>query len=136
MIKCEYYPNHHCCKHFSTCEFWIPVNESYSNVLKELSFELKHLKETNHRLNTYFKVAYEIKNFVYSKTLCIKGRLIRVPKINAKGDYIFNPEDVIVGLNYNVISQEIKDTESIIRELRREENRLLKILKKRGEKYD
>lgn len=41
-----------------------------------------------------------------------------------------------VGLNYNVISQEITDTKLIIRELRRKENNILKILKKRADKYD
>ena len=40
-----------------------------------------------------------------------------------------------VGLNYKVISQEITDTEAIIRELRRRENDILKILKKRDNGY-
>ena len=41
-----------------------------------------------------------------------------------------------VGLNFNVISKEITDTETIIHELRIRENNILKILKKRANKYE
>ena len=136
MIKCDCYPNHHCCKHFHTCEFWIPMNKSYSELLRELNFELTHLRELNQRKSNYFKVLKEIQDLMYSITVCIRGALVQVPKINAVGDYILRPDDVIVGLNYNVISQEIRDTESIIRELRKKEHNILKILKKRADKYD
>ena len=54
-----------------------------------------------------------------------------VPKKNAVGENILEPEHVQVGLNYNVICQDITDTESILRELRRIERDILKILKKR-----
>ena len=136
MIKCECYPNHHCCKHYHTCEFWIPMNKTYSDLIREINFELKHLKDLETRKSNYFRVLSEIQDLKYTVTVCIKGALIRVPKINAVGDYIIKPDNVIVGLNYNVISQEIKDTESIIRELRRNEQNILKILKIRADKYD
>ena len=55
----------------------------------------------------------------------------RVPKKNVLGEEILEPEHVQIGLNYNVICQDITDTESIIRELRRIEHDILKILKKR-----
>ncbi len=112
------------------------MNNTYSDLLCELNFELKHLKELNQRKWNYFKVLSEIQNLKYTTEVCIKGGLIRVPKINALGDYIIKPDDVIVNLNYNVISQEIKDTENIIRELRKKEQNILKILKKRADKYD
>ncbi|WP_296875595.1 hypothetical protein [uncultured Methanobrevibacter sp.] len=136
MIKCECYPNHHCCKHFHTCEFGIPMNSTYSTLLKELTFELRHLDDLKQRQNDYFKVLTEIRELQYAVTVCIKGKLVQVPKLNALGDYIIKPYDVIVDLNYNVISQEIKDTENIIRELRKKEQNILKILKKRADKYD
>ena len=60
----------------------------------------------------------------------IDGRLKRVPKRNALGKPILKPEDVQVGLNFNVLSKEITDTETIIHELRIRENNILKILKK------
>ena len=41
-----------------------------------------------------------------------------------------------VGLNFNIISKEITDTETIIQELRIRENNILKILKKRAKKYE
>lgn len=136
MIKCESYPNHHICRHFNSCEFWIPINSTYVGLLKDIIFELKHLEELKQRKVYYFEVLSEIVDFKYSRTLCIKGKLVRVPKLNALNEYITKPEDVIVGLNFNVISQEIKDTESIIRELRRKEQNILKILKKRADRYD
>lgn len=136
MLKCDCYPNHHCCKQFHVCEFWIPMNKAYSDLIKQINFELRHLQELQERKNNYFKVLAEIHDLKYTIEICIKGALIRVPKINAIGDYIIKPDNVIVDLNYNVISQEITDTESIIRELRRNEQNILKILKKRADKYD
>lgn len=136
MIKCEYYPNHHLCRHLKNCELWIPINSTYNTLLHDINFELKHLKELNQRKVDYFRVINDIVEFKYSRTLCIKGKLVRVPKINALNEYITKPEDVIVDLNFNVISQEIKDTEHIIRELRKKEQNILKILKKRADKYD
>ena len=112
------------------------MNKTYSDLLHEINFELKHLDKLKSRKNNYFKVLAEIQDLKYTILVCIKGALIRVPKINAIGDYILQPDDVIVNLNYNVISQEIKDTESIIRELRKKEQNILKILKKRADKYD
>lgn len=136
MIKCDCYPNHHCCKHFHTCEFGIPMNTTYSTLSRELTFELRHLENLKQRKNNYFKVLSEIRELKYAVTTCINGKLVQVPKLNALGDYIIKPDNVIVGLNYNVISQEIKDTENIIRELRRKEQNILKILKKRVDQND
>ncbi len=136
MIKCECYPNHHCCRHFRTCEFGIPMNSQYSTILKEIHFELRHLDDLKQRLNNYFKILSDIQELQYAVTLCINGKLDLIPKLNALGDYIIKPDDVIVDLNYNVISQEIKDTENIIHELRKKEQNILKILKKRADKYD
>lgn len=53
-----------------------------------------------------------------------------MPKKNARGEPILQPEEVQVGLDYNIISQEISDTEAIIQVLRIKENNILKILKK------
>ena len=130
MIKCECYPNHHCCRHFRTCELGIPMNSQYSTILKEIHFELRHLDDLKQRLNDYFKILSDIQELQYAVTLCIDGKLGPIPKLNALGDYIIKPDDVIVDLNYNVISQEIKDTENIIHELRKKEQNILKILKK------
>ena len=136
MIKCECYPNHHCCRHFHTCELGIPMNSQYSTILKEIHFELRHLDDLKQRLNDYFKILSDIQELQYAVTLCIDGKLDLIPKLNALGDYIIKPDDVIVDLNYNVISQEIKDTENIIHELRKKEQNILKILKKRADMYD
>lgn len=65
-----------------------------------------------------------------TEIVAIDGRLKRVPKKNARGEPILKPENVQVGLNFNVISKEITDTETIIHELRIRENNILKILKK------
>jgi hypothetical protein len=97
---------------------------------------LNILQGLNQRKQDYFQIFHEIRQQRYTEKLVIDGRLQKVPKLNARGEYILKPEDVQVGLNYNLIFQEINDTESIIRELRRKENNILKILKKRADKYD
>ena len=76
----------------------------------------------------------EIQQERYTEIVAIDGRLKRVPKKNARGEPILKPDDVQVGLNFNVISKEITDTETIIHELKIREKNILKILKKRGEK--
>ena len=71
---------------------------------------------------------------MYTETINENDEIKTVPKKNAIGEDILKPEHVQVGLDYNLIFQEISDTESIIRELRRIEKDILKILKKRNEK--
>ena len=136
MIKCDCYPNHHVCKNKSRCELWVPSNQKLEQLCRQISYELDILDALNQRKQDYFQILSEIRQQRYTEILLIGGRLTRVPKLNARGEYILEPEDVQVGLNYNLIYQEISDTESIIRELRRKENNILKILKKRADKYD
>ena len=87
---------------------------------------LKFLVFTECFLLNYSK----LKQGVYTET--VNNKI--VPKKNALGEDIIEPEHVQVGLNYKIICQEISDTESILRELRRIENDILKILKKRVDK--
>lgn len=136
MIKCDCYPNHHVCKNKSRCELWVPSNQKLEQLCRKISYELNILAGLNQRKQDYFKILSEIRQQRYTEILLIGGKLTRVPKLNVRGEYILEPEDVQVGLNYNLIYQEIRDTESIIRELRRKENNILKILKKRADKYD
>ena len=136
MLRCDCYPNHEICKNRNTCELQVPLNEKLSQLYCQISYELNILKGLHQRKQDYFQIFHEIRQQRYTEKLVIDGRLQKVPKLNARGEYILKPEDVQVGLNYNLIFQEINDTESIIRELRRKENNILKILKKRADKYD
>ena len=132
MIKCDFYPNHEICRNKNTCEFWIPLNQKLKQLNQQISYELNILESLNQRKQDYFKILDEIQDGLYTEIVAIDGRLKKVPKKNVRGEVILKPEDVEVGLNYNTISQEIRDTEIIIHELRIKENNILKILKKRG----
>ena len=134
MFRCDCYPNHEICKNKNTCEFWIPLNEELDKLYGQISYELFHLEMLHQRKQEYFKILSEIKQGVYTETVAIDGRLKKVPKKNARGGSILKPEDVQVGLDYNLISQDITDTEAIIRLLRIKESNILKILKKRAKK--
>ena len=136
MFKCDCYPNHEICKNKNTCEFWIPLNQKLKQLNQQISYELNILESLNQRKRDYFKVLSEIQQERYTEIVAIDGRVKRVPKKNARGESILKPEDVQVGLNFNVISKEITDTETIIQELRIRENNILKILKKRAKKYE
>ena len=136
MIKCDCYPNHEICKNKNTCEFWIPLNQKLKQLNQQISYELKILESLHQRKTDYFRTLSEIQQERYTEIVAIDGRLKRVPKKNAKDEPILQSEDVQVGLDYNIISQEISDTEAIIRVLRIKENNILKILKKRGNKYE
>ena len=136
MIKCECYPNHEICKNKNTCEFRIPLNQKLKQLYQQISYELKKLESLNQRKQDYFKILDEIQQGRYTEIVAIDKRLKRVPKKNARCKPILKPDDVQVGLNYNTISQEIMDTKIIIWELRRKENNILKILKKRANKYE
>ena len=134
MIKCDCYPNHEICKNKNTCEFWIPLNQKLKQLNQQIYYELNRFESLNQRKRDYFKILSEIQQERYTEIVAIDGRLKRVPKKNAKGESILKPEDVQVGLNFNAISKEITDTETIIHELKIREKNILKILKKRGEK--
>ena len=136
MFRCDCYPNHEICKNKNTCEFWIPLNQKLKQLNQQISYELNILESLNQRKRDYFKVLSEIQQERYTEIVAIDGRLKRVPKKNARGESILKPEDVQVGLNFNIISKEITDTETIIQELRIRENNILKILKKRAKKYE
>ena len=131
MIKCDFYPNHEICKNKNTCEFWMPLNQKLKQLYQQISYELKKLESLNQRKRDYFKILDEIQDGVYTEIVAIDERLKKVPKKNVRGKVILKPEEVQVGLNYNTISQEIRDTEIIIHELRIKEKNILKILKKR-----
>jgi len=135
MFRCECYPNHEICRNKNTCEFWIPLNQKLKQLTQKISYELNTLESLNQRKRDYFKVLSEIQQERYTEIIAIDGRLKRVPKKNARDDAILKPDDVQVGLNFNVISKEITDTETIIHELRIRENHILKILKKRTNKH-
>ncbi len=134
MIKCDCYPNNEICKNKNTCEFWIPLNQKLKQLNQQIYYELNRFESLNQRKRDYFKILSEIQQKRYTEIIAIDGRLKRVPKKNARGEPILKPDDVQVGLNFNVISKEITDTETIIHELKIREKNILKILKKRGEK--
>ena len=136
MFRCDCYPNHEICKNKNTCELWIPLNQKLKQLNQQISYELKILESLNQRKRDYFRILSEIQRGRYTEIVAIDGKLKRVPKKNARDEPILNPEDVQVGLNFNVISKEITDTETIIHELRIRENNILKILKKRAKKYE
>ena len=136
MFRCDCYPNHEICKNKNTCEFWIPLNQKLKQLNQQISYELKILESLNQRKRDYFIILSEIQRGRYTEIVAIDGKLKRVPKKNARDEPILNPEDVQVGLNFNVISKEITDTETIIHELRIRENNILKILKKRANQYE
>lgn len=130
MIRCDCYPNHEICRNRNTCEFWIPFNQKLKQINQQISYELNILESLNQRKRDYFRIISEIQHERYTEIVAIDGRLKRVPKKNARGEPILEPKDVQVGLDYNLISQEITDTEAIIRVLRIKEKNILKILKK------
>ena len=130
MFRCDCYPNHEICKNKNTCEFWIPLNQKLKQLNQQISYELNTLESLNQRKRDYFKVLSEIQQERYTEIIAIDGRLKRVPKKNARGEPILKPGDVQIGLDFNLISQEITDTEAIIRVLRIKEKNILKILKK------
>lgn len=135
MIRCECYPNHEICRNKNTCEFWIPLNQKLKQINQQITYELNILESLNQRKRDYFRILSEIQHERYTEIVAIDGRLKRVPKKNARGKPILKPEDVQVGLDYNLISQDITDTEAMIRILRIKEKNILKILKKRASKH-
>lgn len=132
MFRCDCYPNHEICRNKTTCEFWIPLNQKLKQLNQQISYELNTLESLNQRKRDYFKVLSEIQQERYAEIIAIDGRLKRVPKKNARGEPILKPGDVQIGLDFNLISQEITDTEAI-RVLRIKEKNILKILKKQCE---
>ena len=109
------------------------VSSGYNQHQNSNLYLVKTLKE---RKQQYSQILYEIQKGKYIETISINGKLHRAPKKNVLGEYIVRPEHVQVGLDLNDIIIDIQNQESIIRELRRKERNILRILKKRADKYD
>ena len=131
MFKCECYPNHEICKNKNTCEFQIPLNPELLQLYRQLTYELAKLNTLKQRKQEYYQIAYENpKQHAHSEKININGKFQLVPKMNVIGEKITKPEHVQVGLIYNDILFDIQNQESIIRELRRKEHALLRIMKR------
>ena len=94
MLRCDCYPNHEICKNRNTCELQVPLNEKLSQLYCQISYELNILKGLHQRKQDYFQIFHEIRQQRYTEKLVIDGRLQKVPKLNARGEYILKPEDV------------------------------------------
>lgn len=96
MFRCDCYPNHELCKNKNTCEFRIPLNQKLKQLNQQISYELNILENLNQRKRDYFKILSEIQQERYTEIISIDGRLKRVPKKNARGEPILQPEYVQV----------------------------------------
>ena len=86
---------------------------------RELKFELDRLDSIRERISLFKSVEEDIDEGAYDG------------QRNFFGNLILTPSDVFVDLDLNILIREESDTINIIRDLRKRENNILKVLKRR-----
>ena len=86
---------------------------------RELKFELDRLDSIRERISLFKSVEEDIDEGVYDS------------QRNVFGNLILTPSDAFVDLDLNILIREESDTINIIRDLRKRENNILKVLKRR-----
>ena len=101
------------------CSFRRPFSQPLNLIERELKFELDRLDSIRERISLFKSVEEDIDDGVY------EGQR------NFFGNLILTPSDAFVDLDLNILIREESDTINIIRDLRKRENNILKVLKRR-----
>ena len=111
------YPQHDLCKYRRDCKLRYG-NKFTSQLSKDIAHYQRVLQDLYHQAVLYWQTADEIKQGIY------KG------KRNVMGNPIISPEDVYYNLNIKLIEKNIEVTKNTINELTKEENKVIKTLKR------
>lgn len=102
-----------------TCSFRRPFSQPLYLIERELKFELDRLDSIRERISLFKSVEEDIDDGMYDG------------QRNVFGNPILTPSDAFVDLDLNILIREESDTIKIIRDLRKRENNILKVLKRR-----
>jgi hypothetical protein len=125
-MNCNY-PQHDLCKNKSNC--LIQHGNKYTTKLsREISYYLTVLDGLYHDRQLYFNTLHDINSGAYTT---IHGQYTGIPKVNVLNTPITKPSDVYHNLDLKLIENNITITKNTIKELRLEENKVLKTIKRK-----
>lgn len=125
-MNCEY-SSCDPCKYKKNCVLRYG-NKYTSKISKQIAYYLQLLDELYRNQRLYYKTEEEIRRGLYSTSY---AQYTNIPLTDVFGDAITSPADVYYGLDIHLIKEDIKVTKDTINELRREELKVLKTLKRR-----
>jgi len=111
------YPNHDLCKYRRDCKLRYG-NKFTSQLSKEIAYYQQVLTDLYSQVSLYWQTVDEIEKGEYTG------------KRNVLGNLILVPSDVYYNLNINLIEKNIEVTKNTINELTKEENKIIKTLKR------
>ena len=111
------YPQHDLCKYQKDCKLQYG-NKFTSQLSKDIAYYQQLLEKLYNQLSLYWQTVDEIKQGVYKN------------KVNVFGNPILTPSDVYYNLNIELIEKNIEVTKNTINNLTREENKVIKTLKR------
>lgn len=115
-MTCNY--QHDLCKHRKDCVFRYG-NKFTSKISKEIAYYMRLLDGLYSNLKLYDETMQEITDGMYDG------------EVNVFGNIIQTPSDVYYNLNINLIEKNIEITKNTINELTKEENKVIKTLKRK-----
>lgn len=111
------HPECNLCKHRKDCKLHYG-NKFTSKISKEIAYYQRALENLYSQLELYWKTFDEIKQGIYKN------------KTNVFGNPITDPSDVYYNLNIQLIEKNIEVTKNTISELTKEENKVIRTLKR------
>ena len=121
-------PDHNLCKHRMNCPLRYG-NKYTGEISRNISYHLKQLDELYSARELYEVTLKDILRGAYTTT---HGQYNKIPKLNVLNNPITQPADVYYNLDLDRIDKEIEVTKNTINELRTEEFKVIRTLKKRN----
>lgn len=121
-------PDHNLCKHRMNCPLRYG-NKYTGEISKNISYHLQQLDELYSARELYEVTLKDILRGAYTTA---HGQYNKIPQLNVLNNPITQPADVYYNLDLDRIDKEIKVTKNTINELRTEEFKVIRTLKKRN----
>lgn len=125
-MNCNY-PQHDLCKQVADCPLKYG-NTFTSKTSKEITYYLQVLDDCYKDMHLYENTLHDINRGMYNTA---HGQYNNIPKCNVMNHPITKPSDVYYNLDLERIEKNIKVTKDTISELRKEEHKVVKTLKRR-----
>lgn len=126
-MKCMH-PQHKLCRNRMECPLKYG-NKYTSRISKDISFHLKQLDDLYSTRKLYEITLKDILRGVYTTA---HAQYNKIPLLNVLNKPITSPADVYYNLDLDRIDKEIEVTKNTINELRTEEYKVIRTLKKRN----
>ena len=129
-MNCNY-PQHDLCEYRSDCPMKYG-NSFTTKTSKEISYYLQVLGGLYHDRRLYFDTLMDINRGMHTTA---HGQYSNIPLTNCLNEPILQPSDIYFNLDLKLIDKNITVTKDTISELRKEELKVVKTLKRKERRH-